>query len=409
MAAIALSKDGWLTTESLAPDTNQAHAKIIAALETAKFEHLQVIALSSRRAADGHTPAGVTCRVNTDSFTFGMNNIVLKLTFSDDVSWVARFQYISPPDKDENGFELLSEVATLRTLRNRTTIPVPQVFAFDVSTANEFGFPYMLMECLKGHTLSSSIARHVPTEHHPRVATQLADVLFQLRNLTFGSLGRLWGGESCDETPRVIHTSSSDLVSPLPRTSLEWFYKQRQAANLQALEKHPGDPQWTAACWILKSAVTHIIQENSLHGPFPLCHFDLHYGNLLFDDEYNLTGVIDWSQTGTAPLERLAVSPEFMTYPGLSEQENRPIVAFRELVRGSLKVLEDQEACKAAGQSKPALSKLIGTTQTEITHRCTYSFPHRAVIDAQLVSRLIYKDIVSWEQLVGVYGEMAVH
>jgi aminoglycoside phosphotransferase (APT) family kinase protein len=67
-----------------------------------------------------------------------------------------------------------------------------------------------------------------------------------------------------------------------------------------------------------------------------LCHFDLHYGNLLFDDQYNLTGVIDWSQAATAPLERLAVSPEFITFPAIPDNENQVIVNFREATRDCL-------------------------------------------------------------------------
>ncbi|KAI1108436.1 hypothetical protein F5Y14DRAFT_436231 [Nemania sp. NC0429] len=58
---------------------------------------------------------------------------------------------------------------------------------------------------------------------------------------------------------------------------------------------HPDDLDWLTACWVLKTTLTHIVVEDRVRGPFPLCHLDLHYGNMLFDDEYNLTGIIDWS------------------------------------------------------------------------------------------------------------------
>jgi hypothetical protein len=91
---------------------------------------------------------------------------------------------------------------------------------------------------------------------------------------------------------------------------------------------------------VLKTALAHVIFEARIRGPFPLCHLNLHYGNLLFDDEHNLTGVIDWSSVQTAPLEQLSVSPEFVTFPGLSTEENRPIVEFKELVIQFLKEME---------------------------------------------------------------------
>ncbi|KAG6071820.1 hypothetical protein E4U15_007310 [Claviceps sp. LM218 group G6] len=213
----------------------------------------------------------------------------------------------------------------MKTLKSRTTIPVPEVFAFDVSPSNEFGFPYVLLEGLKGKTLQSTMAKTVPADYKHHVASQLADVLHQLENLTFDRLGRIWCGENCDEPPRIIPWGSDDddsSATPHVQTSLEWFYEDRQEQNRSALEGHADDPEWRAACWILKEAVSHIIIEDRLHGPFPLCHFDLHYGNLLFDDEYNLSEVVDWDGAATAPLERLAVSPEFITFPGISDEKN---------------------------------------------------------------------------------------
>ena len=35
--------------------------------------------------------------------------------------------------------DLLSEMATIRTVRERTSIPASQVFAYDVSPSNEVG------------------------------------------------------------------------------------------------------------------------------------------------------------------------------------------------------------------------------------------------------------------------------
>ncbi|KAF5136338.1 hypothetical protein E5D57_000098 [Metarhizium anisopliae] len=345
-----------------------------------------------------------------------MNNLVLNVGFSDDVDWIARVHHV-PVDLSharDHAMDMLSEIATLKTVKSRTTIPVPEVFFFDTSLSNEFGFPYILMERLKGRVLDSTIASKVPAECLPQVSRQPADVLFQLENLSFDCLGRIWCGENCDEPPTIIPWEREDTASAIPHieTSLEWFYLSRQDANRSALEAHASDPEWTTACWVLKTAISHIIIEDRLRGPFPLCHFDLHYGKLLFDDEYNLTGVLDWSLTATAPLKRLAVSPEFITFPALPDQENQPIVAFRDATRNCLQELVNKnktEQSSAAIGRKTTLSMILGSKQAEITHRCTYSRPHRAVCDGRLVSRLIYGDKVSWEQLVAVYGGIKLY
>ncbi|KJZ73024.1 hypothetical protein HIM_07596 [Hirsutella minnesotensis 3608] len=243
---------------------------------------------SSRQGRDGSIASDITCAINPASFTYGMNNVVFKVAFSNDVYWIARIHHapVDPSQARENAMDMLSEIATMRTLNSRTTIPVPQVFAFDVSPTNGFGFPYILMEYLKGQVLDSTNASAVPAEHLPHAASQLADVLFQLENLSFDQLGRIWCGESCDEPPRIItwEREGEPSVTPHNRTSLEWFYEFRQQENRRALEGHADDPEWRTAGWVLKTAQSHIIIEDRLHGPFPLCHFDLHYGNLLFDD-----------------------------------------------------------------------------------------------------------------------------
>ncbi|KAG6017128.1 hypothetical protein E4U54_008242 [Claviceps lovelessii] len=402
----------WRTRDSLDIRANTTHKQIHTVLTSANFGHLQQIALLTRNARHGSSASAVTCAIDSEYFTYGMNNLVLNVAFSDDVYWIARIQHapVHSSHTREHEIDMLSEIATMKTLKSRTTIPVPQVFAFDASPSNEVGFPYMLLECLTGQVLQTTIASQVPADRLPHVASQLADVLFQLENLTFDRLGRIWCGENCDEPPRIIPWESKDTSSSTPRTqtSLEWFYESRQENNRCALEGHghTDDPEWRTACWILKTAVSHIIIEDRLHGPFPLCHFDLHYGNLLFDDEYNLTGVIDWSGAATAPLERLAVSPEFITFPALPDNENQIIIDFRDATRNCLQELVSKSKQTWTCDKKTTLSMILGSKQAEITHRCTYSRPYRAVCDGRLVSTLIYGDHVSWEQLIAVYGKV---
>ncbi|KAM3460197.1 hypothetical protein NHJ6243_006131 [Beauveria neobassiana] len=400
----------WSTLDDLEPTDNELHQNITRVIETANFECLQDIAVLARGVE--FAKAG-TAIIDTKSFTFGWNNVVFKITFSDGIIWIARICHALKQGNENieaDRKSMLSEIATLRTLRRRTTIPVPDVFAFEASASNDFGYPYMLMECLEGKPLGTSMAFGVPVKHHPQVAKQLAEVLFQLQNLSFDKLGRIWCGESCDESPEIIPYEDAEPAAAPMATSLEWFYKHRQEQNRKALEVHAQDPEWRTACWILKSAMAQIIIEDRMYGPFPLCHFDLHFGNLLFDDEYNLTAVLDWSGAGTAPLERLAVTPEFITFPGITDEENQVILDFRGLVRDNLRDLEAQsrESASSSG-SKTALSAILGTSRADITHRCTYSFPHRAFWDGRLVAKLLYKDTLSWEQLVTMYGGSEVY
>jgi hypothetical protein len=374
---------------------------------------LEKVALHARAQLEETTDSGLACTIDPLSFTHGFNNIVLEVLFSDGVCWVARIPHgaMDMPDAVGDTRDLLSEITTMRVVRERTSIPVPQVFAHNVSPSNEVGCPYILMEGVTGRVLGGTIASQVPLEHLPKVAKQLADVLYQLNGLTFDRLGQLWSGEKGDSPVEIILFDSDSASSPssAPQTSLEWFYAQRQADNRRALDGHPHDPEWITACWVLKTAVAHIIIEDRVRGPFPLCHLDFHHGNLLFDDEYNLRGVIDWSQAQTVPVERLVVSPEFITFPAGSDEKNKNIRAFKALVREHLQHLEGTEGSADNHNPPLLLSNFFGSKRADITHRCTYSFPHRALWDGRLVARLIYGDDVGWDQLVRVYGQTEVY
>lgn len=280
------------------------------------------------------------------------------------------------------------------------------------------------------------IASKVPFNHLRKVAKQLAEVLFQLCGLHFDHLGQLWCSEDCDKPPEIIPVGPNNARPPslTPQTSLEWFYAHRQDQNRRSLKDHSDDPEWRTACWVLKTAVPYIINEDRVHGPFPLCHVDLHHGNLLFDDDFNLKGVIDWSQAQTVPIERLVVSPEFIPFPAGSPETNTKILTFRSYIREHLQYLEktqcladkknskkrkrkctvdkqhlEKTKCAANKVSPTLLSHIFGSKPADITHRCTYSLPHRAVFDGKLVAHLIYGDNIKWEQLVRVYGEMKIY
>lgn len=86
---------------------------------------------------------------------------------------------------------MLSEIATMKVVREHTATPVPQVFYFEVSADQPFGYPYILMEALDGRTFPDGLATAIPAQHRAKVAKQLANVLAELQNLTFSRIGRL--------------------------------------------------------------------------------------------------------------------------------------------------------------------------------------------------------------------------
>lgn len=409
--------DDWTGFSNISAESEK-YGLIKHVLFSANFEHMKQRAINSRRDQQIDLPIDVDCDINLTKFATGFCNLVIKIAFSDNVCWVARIPYRAIDDNTKTS--MLSEIATMKIIRQRTNIPVARIFDFDMSMANPFGFPYTLMECLEGHKLGG-VARSIPQEHHAKAAKQFANVFAELQNLTFNRIGRLWCGETADEPIKIIPMAWHHSPGPL-ETSLEYFYNQRHGDNRKIMALYPDNPDQLTTCWVLKTTLPYIIIEDRVRGPFPLCHLDLHAGNLLFDDEYNLTGVIDWSNAQAAPLEQLSVSPELSIFPGRSEEYNRLIVEFKELVIQFLKEMETEKVKEETNEeesSSPELKKetqqsqrltplstCMASVNAELMHRQYMATPRGSLFAGKRSAHLIYGERITWEQLREVYGRM---
>lgn len=404
--------DLWKGFASMQPESDR-YKRIQQLLSSANFEYLQARVMESRKAFQPDLPSDVECNINLTQFASGFNNLVLELAFSDDVFWIARIphQVINEDDRTS----MLSEIATMKIIQKHTSVPLPRVFDFETSADQPFGYPYIFMEYIPGRTLTNVVAFTMPPQYHAKVAKQLASVFSELQNLTFSRIGRLWCEEDTYQPVKIIPMAWHATPGPLD-TSLEYFYNQKQHENREALAAHPDDPDWLTACWVMKAAIAHMVIEDRVRGPFPLCHLDLHYGNMLFDDEYNLTGIIDWSSAQPAPLEQLSVCLEFVTFPGLSDEENKPIIQLKKLVIDSLKEMEtlremrppldDLEGDVASHRKLTPLSTYMATKSAIVTHRHYMASPRATLWAGKTVAKLIYGSSITWEQLKEVYGTM---
>jgi isoamyl acetate esterase len=421
------TSDHWTSFPHL--DRDSVHGqKIEHVLQKADFPFLCSTAVQIRQALDAGrsgmslTPAkSLRCSVDCGRFASGHDNIVLELQFSDSERWVARIR-LPDESSEPDGIEtsMLSEIATVRLVSTKTEIPVPQIYGFDVAAANPFEFRYLLMEALPGHAPDAILSRSVPEHQRDKVADQLAEYYYQLSRLRFDRIGRLWAGRQLHREASIVPAHEMGSF----HTSLEYFYALRRSQTRAIRADHAGNEQWATAAWILEQALPSMVVEDHVYGPFPLCHVDLHHKNILFDKDFNITGIIDWSGAQTVPLERFLASPEFATFPGLSTEENTPTITFRDKFAAALRVRELTTPRSVGGGGSgggggwsehdmtpsPALiSDLIGTPLWEIVYRCTYSFHWRAMSDSRLVLRQIFGDAAKWEYFVAFHTDGPVH
>ena len=213
-----------------------------------------------------------------------------------------------PKIKTEN------EVAVMTWVKQNTSIPIPELVAFDASsTTNSIGHEYTLLSLVEGTALSE--------KHQSLTEAQISSILDQLHAHSWDTIGglRLNGagaailGRIVDETfwqaPEVKklwpagesvdslniggpYSTYVDLVSAQIKTYIHLInihenltFMRDAISRLEAF---------------VKALPEHAEQLNDVK--LRLAHKDLHFENILYDpDSGKITAILDWEFSGVVP------------------------------------------------------------------------------------------------------------
>jgi hypothetical protein len=211
---------------------------------------------------------------------------------------------------------LKSEVDTMRYVKSRTTIPIPEVYDYNVnrgSGLNAIGNPYILMSAINGQVLPGPFRESVPEIHQDKILSDIASYLIQLSSLRFPMIGRL---DATINGDGISNYTIKPCINPAGciwqhssgpfQTTIDYFFTTRTIDYNQTLRRMSNDTDECFAAWLRLQTALAVVQMEFNQGPFPLHHPDLRFANILFDEDFNITGVIDWSYTMAVPLEALA-------------------------------------------------------------------------------------------------------
>ena len=162
------------------------------------------------------------------------------------------------------------------------------------------------------------------------------------------------------------------------------------------------DKEWEPAPWLLEKALTTVVTGEHVYGPFPLCHMDFHSKNILVDEDYNITGILDWSHAQSVPIERFAMIPELI-YASVAPAATKQAVGGLQSV--FLDALEKVERERGVPASGIPLHQQFASPRSEIVCPCTCSYPWRAIFDAKLILPLLYGENATWEEFQKFYNE----
>ena len=259
----------------------------------------------------------VTSRLN------GSFNLVYILEFDDGLKYAVRLpvlgwgsQWTSTAEK---AFE--SQVLTMYLIRRMTTIPIPEILAFDATQGNSLETPYMVMSFISGVTVEELWWDETgPTpleERRSRILTTTAMAMAQLQSLKFERIGSLRLNDEPDNKTFGIGpcygwnlpSRHAELQGQGPdirefgpfRTTKEYL---THLHNSQERDSHP----MAVGCRELLArmiASLPLSVEESLgvcqDETFVLTAPDFDSQNIMIDEGGNLTGIIDWDHVQTMP------------------------------------------------------------------------------------------------------------
>ncbi|KAF1955173.1 kinase-like protein [Byssothecium circinans] len=221
-----------------------------------------------------------------------------------------------PTIKTEN------EMAVMTWIKRNTSVPVPDIVAYDSSDANKLGHEYSLLSLVSGTTLSDIYASLTETQML-LILGQLADYLSQLHEQRWNAIGglrmdkngaivvdrivdetfwqapdvdKLWPGETVDSVnlggpyPTYI-----DLISAQIKTYIHLIQAHKSLAPMQ-----DAVPRLEA---FVQALPAHAEELNRVQ--LRLAHKDLHFANILYDVESDrVTSILDWEFSGVVPFTK---------------------------------------------------------------------------------------------------------
>ncbi|KAI1341808.1 hypothetical protein F5Y15DRAFT_375343 [Xylariaceae sp. FL0016] len=141
---------------------------------------------------------GLPCKPLSKT-TNGLHNLVRILQFSDNTRWIARIHLRRSPT---DSAKLRAEVDVMQLIKDQCSLPVPQVFAYEVDENNPISAPFILMEYLLGNTAMDAAGGYevhkgqIPLAHRQNFYRSVAECHVQIAALRFPKIGIIFRSEN---------------------------------------------------------------------------------------------------------------------------------------------------------------------------------------------------------------------
>ncbi|KAK7398064.1 hypothetical protein QQX98_012572 [Neonectria punicea] len=212
----------------------------------------------------------------------------------------------------------MNEVGVMTWLSKNTTIPLPEVIAYDASVDNPIGYEYTLLSRVQGVTLSD-IYDSLSDGQIAQILDQLIDILCQLQahsGLVLNDQGEAKLGPVLDETfwqvldvealwPEGETLATLNIGGPYP-TYVDYISAQ-VLKNIRLIQTHDKLTFMRDVVPRLESfeAALHKHASELNRVKLRLAHKDLHFANMVLNvSSGRITGILDWEFSGVVPFTK---------------------------------------------------------------------------------------------------------
>ena len=159
---------------------------------------------------------GISCEISPQ-FTNGTQHLVIEVSFSDDLRWIARLK-IRRDTGEHYDYSVKSQACAMKMVRERTRIPVPDVYAWDSGSENVFGAPYIVMEAITGRELHSN--GPLFQTFREKILDQMASILIELSTIRFDTIGDIEQLDGASATFGTPNSPPHEITTPTTWTKI---------------------------------------------------------------------------------------------------------------------------------------------------------------------------------------------
>ncbi|CAI6045170.1 unnamed protein product, partial [Clonostachys chloroleuca] len=221
--------------------------------------------------------------------------------------------------------KLEGEIAAMKLVSERTSIPIPKVIAYAINDKTKSFPTFMILEYVEGEKLSYKTYQEFTPERLVRFYISLADIFIQLRRLELDAIGRLTHREDGSFTVgnpiATIDLNAQALERLRPsrvlaryggggplRSASNYIDMLHDLADNAFAESRSSVPEgdgigeeYLYHLHSFRELVEDWRAEDDDRGPFVLVHGDFQPFNLLLNDQGSIVSVLDWEWSRVVP------------------------------------------------------------------------------------------------------------